>query len=70
MKEAIINLLKKEVSLKKSEIEKLIEIPPSFEMGDFAFPCFSLSKQLKKNPNQIAEELKNNVEKIDTKKIR
>jgi len=61
MKEAIVNLLKKEVSLKKSEIEKLIEIPPSIEMGDYAFPCFSLSKQFKKNPNQIAEELKNKI---------
>ncbi len=61
MKEAIATLLKKEVLLKKSEIKKLIETPPSPEMGDYAFPCFSLSKQFKKNPNQIAEELKNKI---------
>ena len=61
MKEVIINLLKKETKLKKTEIEKLIEIPPSIEMGDFAFPCFSLSKQFKKNPQRIAEELKSKI---------
>ena len=61
MKNKIVNLLKKEVKLEKSEIEKLIEIPPSIEMGDFAFPCFSLSKVLKKSPNLIAEDLKKKI---------
>ena len=45
----------------EEEIEKSIEIPPSSEMGDFAFPCFSLAGILKKNPNQIAIELKNKI---------
>ncbi len=37
--------------------ESLIEIPPDPAMGDYAFPCFVLSKRLKKAPPQIAEYL-------------
>ncbi|MBN2459822.1 arginine--tRNA ligase [Candidatus Woesearchaeota archaeon] len=53
----IAKLLAKEAKLKESDIEPLIEIPPSPELGDFAFPCFVLAKQLKKAPNIIAQEL-------------
>lgn len=49
-------------SLEKEEIEALIEIPPTYNMGDYAFPCFRLAKEFKKAPNLIAEEL---VGKID-----
>src|SRR3989338_4832878 len=34
-----------------------IEVPPNPEMGDYAYPCFTLSKELKKNPNEIAKEI-------------
>ena len=74
MKQLIVDLLKKEIHLKKEEIQNLIEIPPSPEMGDYSLPCFSLSKILhrsvypkaqnegaKKSPNQIAEELKSKI---------
>ena len=39
-------------------MEGYIEIPPNSEMGDFAFPCFKLAKELKKAPPAIAVELK------------
>ena len=42
---------------KTSEIKALIEQPPDAEMGDFALPCFSFSKKLRRSPKQIAEEL-------------
>jgi len=58
MKKSIAKSLKKEIKLSEKEIEILIEIPPSSSMGDFAFPCFVLSKQLKKSPQQIAQDLK------------
>ena len=35
-----------------------IEVPKNTEMGDYAFPCFRLSKTLRKAPNLIAAELK------------
>ncbi len=52
-KQEIIDILKKET--KQKEIN--LEIPPSPELGDYAFPCFSLAKVFKKNPSKVAEEL-------------
>lgn len=54
----IAELIKQHVDLEVEVIEKLIEIPPKPEMGDYAFPCFQLSKIMRKAPNIIAEELK------------
>jgi len=66
-KEEIIKLLKKEV---KEEIN--LEIPPEFNLGDYAFPCFSLARIFKKNPNEIALELSKKIkaqflEKVEAK---
>jgi len=57
MKEIIVVLLSREIKLSKAEIGDLIEVPSNPELGDFAFPCFSLAKELKKNPVQIAQEI-------------
>ena len=43
--------------LGRVELEGLIEIPPSYDMGDYAFPTFRLAKVLRKAPNVIAQEL-------------
>ncbi len=48
----------------------VLEVPPDPKLGDFAFPCFSLAKEWKKSPGQIAEELSKKIEKPDiVKKI-
>lgn len=57
------------VDLPIETIEQLIEIPPRPEMGDFAFPCFQLAKTLRKAPNMIASELKENIDKEGFEKI-
>ncbi|MBU5341868.1 arginine--tRNA ligase [Caldifermentibacillus hisashii] len=44
-------------SVSKTDIEKVIEIPPQGKMGDYAFPCFLLASKMKKSPAQIAAEL-------------
>ncbi|PIN78145.1 arginine--tRNA ligase [Candidatus Woesearchaeota archaeon CG10_big_fil_rev_8_21_14_0_10_34_12] len=62
MKEIIISLLAKELKLKESEIENLIETPPSPGLGDYAFPCFHLAGKLKKSPVEIAKELSKKIE--------
>lgn len=69
MKEKIISSLVKVTSLTKGEIEKLIEAPPSPELGDFAFPCFSLAKSLKKSPVQIAQDLASKLSTKDFEKV-
>ncbi len=66
MKARVINLLQKalkekKIKLKIEEIEKLIEVPPSQEMGDYAFPCFFLSEKLKQDPHQIALEVREKI---------
>ena len=68
-KQNIIKSLLKETKLKKSEIESLIETPPNPDLGDYAFPCFILSKKLKKNPNAIAEKLSKKLKIKDIEKI-
>lgn len=57
-KKIIAERIKCHVELDLDTIEKLIEIPPKPEMGDYAFPCFQLSKALRKAPVMIATELK------------
>lgn len=52
-KASITEFLKKETNLEDIELET----PPNPEMGDYAFPCFALSKTWKKAPNEIASEL-------------
>jgi arginyl-tRNA synthetase len=70
-KQTIAEKIAKEVELDSKEIEGYIEVPPNEEMGDYAFPCFKLAKQLRKAPPAIAGELKEkltvdeNIEKIE-----
>ncbi|MDP2628362.1 MAG: arginine--tRNA ligase [Nanoarchaeota archaeon] len=64
MKQIITKILSKEVGLKKEEIENLIEVPHSPELGDYAFPCFVLAGRFKKNPGEIAFEIKNKIKKL------
>ncbi len=44
--------------LTPDEIEGMIEIPPTTDLGDYALPCFRLAKTMRKPPAAIAEELK------------
>lgn len=46
----------------ESDIEALIEIPPSHDLGDYALPCFKFAKTLRKSPNMIAEDLTKQLE--------
>mgnify|MGYP001563457753 FL=1 len=48
--------IKKELKrILKRDVE--LEIPKDSSLGDYAFPTFSLAKEFKKNPNEIAIEL-------------
>ncbi len=56
-KNRISSAIAKELKRKESEIFAVLEVPPESSLGDYAFPCFSLAKELKKNPHHIAQEL-------------
>ena len=59
-REEAVKLIKSGVdSLTEEEISSLIEVPPSYDMGDYAFPVFRLAKVFRKAPPMIAEELAN-----------
>ncbi|MFC1686088.1 arginine--tRNA ligase [Nanoarchaeota archaeon] len=49
--------ISKYVPLKKDEVLAVLEKPRYSNLGDIAFPCFILSKKLKKNPVEIANNL-------------
>lgn len=57
-KSIIAQKLAVHIELDKEIIEKLVEVPPKAEMGNFAFPCFQLAKTMKKAPNIIALDIK------------
>ena len=44
-------------SLSAEEIAGMLEYPPNPDMGDLAFPCFKLSKALRRAPVQIAQTI-------------
>ena len=56
-KELIAGNISAVTGLEKDKVFELIEIPPRLDMGDFAFPCFTLAKTLRKAPPLIATEL-------------
>lgn len=68
-KQQIIIAIAKQTSLREDEIEMVLETPPNLELGDYAFPCFILSKKLKKAPDEIAKELAEKLEKSSIKEI-
>ena len=59
--EAVAAALKGCVELPEEELFALLETPKNPSMGDIAFPCFKLSKLLRKAPNAIAAELKEKI---------
>lgn len=64
-KKEIARIVSEQVeSLSQEDVEALIEIPPSYDMGDYAMPCFKLAKAFRKAPNLIAQEI---VELLDGK---
>lgn len=57
LKNDIVRELTKIIDKDEQEIETILERPKNEEFGDYAFPCFILSKELKKNPAEIATGL-------------
>ena len=59
--EKIAEKIEKIVSIPKEQLMQYIEIPKEEVNGDYAFPCFRLAKELKKSPQIIANDIKNQI---------
>ena len=60
-KEIISNLISNVININKDELKNYIEVPKESNNGDYAFPCFRLAKELKKAPQMIATDIKENI---------
>ena len=56
-----VKIINPQAELTVSEIVQMLEYPPDSTMGDLAFPCFKLSKALRRSPVQIASTIAENL---------
>lgn len=56
-KQTVAEILQPLCNLPLDDVLKMLEIPPKPEMGDLAFPCFTLAKAMRLSPVQIAANL-------------
>ncbi len=56
-KEKVISLIAAETKLSAEEVASQLSVPPTPELGDYAFPCFKLGK----NPHEQAESTKKKI---------
>lgn len=61
-KKEIANKISVATNIGANELVSYIEVPKNSEMGDYAFPCFRLAKELKKAPQMIAEDIKGKID--------
>lgn len=61
-KTEIAKAISKVINIDEKQLKTYIEIPPNSELGDYAFPCFKLAKDLHKAPPAIAEDIKENIQ--------
>lgn len=70
----ILSLAELPSGLEIDKIYGMLERPPEAAMGDYALPCFRIAKELKRKPQDVADELSKAltaggspwIEKIDT----
>ncbi len=68
LEDALFLLAEKQgLSIARDQINLIVEKPPKPEMGDLAFPLFSLAKIFKKSPALVAEDVRSYFEENDKK---
>lgn len=61
----VIDALKPHVPLEEAAIRALLAVPPDPGLGDVAFPCFTLARQLRQAPQAIAQALAERVQPVE-----
>lgn len=61
IKKEITNIIKENLDVSENIIYNNINEIKESDKGDYTFPCFTLSKELKKAPNIIADELRDSI---------
>jgi len=56
-KQDIVDFLAAETPLSKEDLAPLVETPKDLNLGDYAFPCFRLAKEMRTAPPKIAADL-------------
>ena len=51
------------------DLASLLEVPPEAAMGDYAFPCFKLSRALRMGPPMIAKKLSESVSRPEIDRV-
>ena len=52
-----VKSINSEAEINAADVASMLEYPPDANMGDLAFPCFKLSKTLRRSPVQIAQAI-------------
>lgn len=52
-----VRVIARHAELDRETVGRLLAVPPRPDMGDFAFPCFTLAGKLRKAPPVIAREI-------------
>jgi arginyl-tRNA synthetase len=52
-----VNIIVPASGLSPEDVDSSLSRPPKLEMGDFAFPCFTLARARRQKPNEIAADL-------------
>lgn len=65
-KEYIGSKIAETINIEAEKISMYIEIPKDQNMGDYAFPCFKLAKELRKSPQLIASDIKEKIKVNDS----
>jgi len=63
LRESIAEVLAGASGVLKQDVSDMLEVPSDTAMGDFALPCFKLSKIMRKAPQQIAQDLRDRIDK-------
>ncbi len=53
----IIQAVVQTSGLDEMVVRELLAVPPDDKLGDYALPCFTLAKQLRKSPVQVADDM-------------